>query len=567
MRVRKRLLLPILLIVSILLSACGTQSAELTYESARKWVEESTLDENGAYAVSEELMFALSNTEFTEPKNIIYMIGDGMGANIIQATQEKYAKELYGNQLAINYLTKMGTHSTYSASDKITDSAAGGTALATGQKTSNYTVGMDATYTINYKSVLELAAEKGKSTGIIATKSVTDATPASFTAHVEDRLMQNAIAKQQLEKIAEGTLDLVLGGGADYYEFFDNEDAFEVAEEKGMSYSDKWEDTLEDTLPLVGLYANDALNTTAAYLPTLAEMTDFALEKLSEDENGFFLMVEGSQIDTMAHDNDLEKEIHEMYQFDHAIAVAMRFVALHPDTLLIVTADHETGALYFPEEGYGKGETYVYLSDYHTSINVPVYALGYGIEALEGIKENTDIAGFVASVLGEEDFEQESVVTQLYDSKEGGVITLSFDETSSNVELLTSAEFLTDESLKDAFHTQLISVQNARALHVTVRNTGEEKVTLPALKIYTTGGALYEAISQYAYIEGGETLDLTYVLPVELWQKDAIDEVNSIQITYDTVADHAWKNTFGYGPEVAEFEIEKIFITERALEN
>ena len=556
MNFRKRLL-PILLIAFVLLSACGTQPAELTYESALKWVEESEVDENGNYAVSEELIFALSNTDFSAPKNIIYMIGDGMGENIIQATQEKYSDELYGKKLAINYLTKMGTQSTYSASDKITDSAAGGTALATGKKTSNYTVGMDTTHTINYKSVLELAAEKGKSTGIIATKSVTDATPAAFTAHVEDRLMQNAIAKQQLEKIADGTLDLVLGGGADYYEFFDNEDAFEAAEEKGMSYSDKWEDTLDDKLPLVGLYANDALKTTAAYLPTLAEMTDFAIEKLSEDENGFFLMVEGSQIDTMAHDNELDKEMYEMYQFDNAIAVAMRFVALHPDTLLIVTADHETGALYFPKEGYGSDKTHVYLSDYHTSINVPVYALGQGIDALEGIKENTDIAGFVADILGEADFEQKSVVTQLYDSQEGGTIKLSFDENKSNV------EFLTNESLTDTFHTKFISVKNARTLHFTVRNTREEKVMLPALKIYTTSGASYEAVPQYAYIEGKETLDLTYVFPVELWHNDAIDDVKSIQITYDTVADQAWKNTFSYGLEVAELEIEKIFITER----
>lgn len=533
MNIKKRTLLPILLILSILLSACGTQPAELTYESALKWVEESTLDENGHYAVSEELVFALQNTEFTAPKNIIYMIGDGMGANIIQATQEKYAEELYGNKLAINYLTQVGTQSTYSASDKITDSAAGGTALATGKKTSNYTVGMDKTHTTNFKSVLELAAEKGKSTGIIATKSVTDATPASFTAHVEDRLMQNEIAKQQLAKIADGTLDLVLGGGTEYYEFFDNEAEFDAAEEKGMSYSEKWEDTLDDKLPLVGLYAREALNTTAAYLPTLAEMTDLALNLLSKDENGFFLMVEGSQIDSMAHDNDLEKEIHEMYQFDNAIAVAMRYVALHPDTLLIVTADHETGGLYFPEEGYGEGKDYVYLSDYHTSINVPVYALGHGIKEIDTIKENTDIAGFVAEALGEDDFEQESTITKL------------------------SA---------DTLLAQLSTVKNARALHYVVKNTGAEKVTLPALKFQTTDGVTYDAVPQYAYIDAGETLTLTYVLPVELWQNNAFSKVCSVEMSYDVVADNAWKTTFGYDKLVGVLEIQEIYVTDRILE-
>ena len=534
MNIRKRTILPILLILTLLFSACGTQPEEMTYESALKWVEESTLDENGLYGVSEELVFALQSTEYTAPKNIIYMIGDGMGANIIQATQEKYTDELYGNRLAINYLTKVGTHSSYSASDKITDSAAGGTALATGQKTSNYTVGMDKKHTTNYKSVLDLAAEKGKSTGIIATKSVTDATPAAFTAHVEDRLMQNAIAKQQLVKIVAGTLDLVLGGGADYYEFFDNEKEFEAAEGKGMSYSDKWEDTLDDKLPLVGLYANDALNTTAAYIPTLAEMTDFALKQLSEDEDGFFLMVEGSQIDSMAHDNDLEKEIYEMYQFDNAIAVAMRYVALHPDTLLIVTADHETGGLYFPVEGYGDGKDYVYLSEEHTSVNVPVFALGYGIEELDTIKENTDVAGFVAAALGEDDFEQESSITKLDDVKD--------------------------------ILTQLASAKNVRAIHYVAKNTGAEKVTTPALKIQTTDGATYDAVPQYAYIDAGESLTLTYILPVELWQDNAFAKVSSVELSYEVVAENAWKTTFGYDKLVGELEIQEIYITDRVLE-
>lgn len=553
---RKGIVVSLFLIVCILFSGCTVKPAAITYESAIEWLGDSSPDENGVYKVTEELVVALQNTEFTEPKNIIYMIGDGMGANIIQATQEKYENDLYGNKLAINYLTHVGTQSTYSSSDKITDSAAGGTALASGQKTSNYTVGMNPEYTKDYKSVLELAAEKGKSTGIVVTKSVTDATPAAFTAHVEDRKMQNAIAKQQLEKILDGSLDLVLGGGSEYYEYFDNETVFEAAEDNGMSYSKKWEDTLDDKLPLVGLYASDALNTTASYIPTLTEMTDFALNLLSEDENGFFLLVEGSQIDTKAHANVLDKEIQEMYQFDSAIAIAMRFVALHPDTLLIVTADHETGGLYFPKEGYGEENDYIYLSGDHTSVNVPVFALGHGIDELGGIMENTDVAGFVASVLGEDEFEQESVVTKLYDGKESGTITLSFDENSSSEELLT-----------DEISAKLDSVQNARAIHLLVRNKGKDTVSLPALKIQTDTGIPHDIVSQYAYINSGETLVLTYILPVALWQNNALSNVNSILISYDTVSDNSWKSIFGYYTEVAELEITEISVTDRGLEN
>ena len=550
----KRILLPLLLAFTLLFSGCSSEPAELTYESSLEWLEKSKPDADGYYAVSEQLLFALQNTTYTEPKNIIYMIGDGMGANIIQATQEKHANDLYGNKLAINYLTQVGTHSSYSATNQITDSGAGGTALATGHKTANYTIGMNIDHTVNYKSVLELAAEKGKSTGIVVTKSVTDATPATFTAHVEDRLLQKEIANQQLQKIIDGTLDLVLGGGSEYYEHFSNDSVFDEAESKGMSYGERWNDTVEDKLPLVGLYARDALLTSSPVTPTLAEMTELALGLLSEDENGFFLLVEGSQIDSMAHDNDLEKQIYEMHQFDSAIAVAMKYVALHPDTVLIITADHETGCLYFPEEGYGKGDSYTYLYDDHSCINVPVYALGHGIDALGGIMENTDIAGFVASLLGEDDFGQDSVVTKLYDDQTNGTRKFSFDETN------TYADLFTEEML-----SKINTAQNVRAIHFTVRNAGAEKVTLPALKIQTSDGTTYDAIPQYAYINAGETLDLTYVLPIELWQDNAMANVTSIQISYDVVPANSWKTTLGYEKEVAELEIGQILITERVL--
>lgn len=542
MKSKKKIIVSIFLIMTMVLSGCN--ATEPGPEPEVK------------YGVTEQLIVSLQETEFTEPKNIIYMIGDGMGANIIQATQEKYANELYGGKLAINYLNKIGTHSSYSASDKTTDSAAGGTALATGHKTANYTVGLNVDHTISYKSVLELAAEKGKSTGIVVTKSVTDATPATFTAHVEDRKMQNEIAKQQLQKIVDGTLDLVLGGGSEYYEYFDNEVVFEEAESKGMTYSKKWEDTKDDKLPLVGLYARDALLTTSPIVPSLAEMTDFALDLLSEDENGFFLLVEGSQIDTEGHDNDLNGQLHEMYQFDCAIAVVMEFIASHPDTVLIVTADHETGGLYFPEEGYGNGDKYVYLYDDHSFINVPVYALGYGIDSLGGIMENVDLAGFVASLMGEENFAQESVVKEIHNDQTNGNFTFSFDENR------ISYEMFSEEML-----AKIDSIKNARAIHFSLTNKGTEKVTLPALKLQTTAGVTYDAIPQYAYINAGETLDLTYVLPVELWQDNAMSDISSVQITYEVVETQSWKTIFGYEKEVVEVEIGTISVTERGLEN
>ena len=545
----------VLLIVIVIFSGCSKEETRKGYEDAIANLQQTAINEDGVYEVTEDLLMVLHNTEFTEPQNIIYMIGDGMGENVIQATQEVYAEELYENKLAMNHLTKVGTQSTYSANSKITDSAAGGTALATGKKTSNYTVAMDKECISSYETVLELAAEKGKSTGIIATKSVTDATPAAFTTHVEDREMQVEIAGQQLKKIAEGTLDLILGGGKDYYENSENAEAFSNAEAMGMSYNLRWEDAVEDKLPLVGLFAGDALNTVDSNTPTLTEMTDLALQLLSQDKNGFFLMVEGSQIDTKAHANLIDKEVYEVHQFDSAVAVAMKFVALHPDTVLIVTADHETGGLYFPQEGYVESGKHIYNTGDHTNLNVPVYAVGYGTNKLGGIMENTDIAGFVASLLGEEDFEQKSEIKVLYDTRKSKGIKMSFDVDISSRELLTKE-----------MKASMCKVKNARAIHLTIKNLGKEKVSVPALKFSGNFLEVYEAVSQGDYIDAGETLQLTYVLPIELWNDNMISNIDSIQVTYDAVSDNAWRPIFGYYVEEAEIEIQEIAITERDLE-
>jgi hypothetical protein len=125
----------------------------------------------------------------------------------------------------------------------------------------------------------------------------------------------------------------------------------------------------------------------------------------------------------------------------------------------------------------------------------------------------------------------------------------------------TSAELFTEEML-----AKLDAVKNARALHLTVTNTGSQKVTLPALKLQNPDGTTYDAIPQYAYINAGETLDLTYVLPVELWQDNVIADVNSIQMTYEVVDANSWKNKFGYEKEVANLEVGEIFVTDRVLE-
>lgn len=383
--------------------------------------------------VNDALLQAIYNEEFTEPKNVIYMIGDGMGFNSVAATEQIYKEQLYQNKLALNTLPVQSSQSTYSTVE-VTDSAAGGTALATGTKTSNGTIAMNPDWTVSYKTLLELAAEKGMSTGLVATKSITDATPAAFSAHVQHRIFQEEIAQHQLQKFADGSLDLALGGGTAYYEAEENQEYLQSAKDAGLSYTTSWEDAKNANLPLAGLFASSELDTTQT--PSIAEMTDFALNKLSADENGFFLMIEGSQIDIGSHSNDLDYMSYELYQFDIAVSIAMRYVALNPDTVLVITADHETGGLKLPENlSPDNVHKSYYTTSGHTGVNVPVFALGGGSEQLAGINDNTDIAKFAARCMGEVEFGSVNESKELI-----GELKVAFKVAEERMEVTDGAE-------------------------------------------------------------------------------------------------------------------------------
>lgn len=562
---RIALLLAIALVVSVIISSCGVESNVDTKKDAQKYetavanLKKTGLNEDGTYTVTEDLIVAIENEEFKAAKNIIYMIGDGMGANIIEVAQRYYTSDLYNDTLAINNLPSFGYQSTYSASHQVTDSAAGGTALSTGYKTTNEVIGMNKDATENYKNVLELAAEKGKSTGIVATKSVTDATPASFSAHVSSRSLNAQIAYQQLEKIAGGSLDIVLGGGSSHYETADNKTIFEEAKENGMTYTTGWEETKEAEMPLVGLFATEHMDTTNEELPTLAEMTDLALKHLSEDKSGFFLMVEGSQIDSYGHEENLEREAEEMYAFDQAIAIAMRFVALNPDTVLIITADHETGGIKLPDE-YKKGElSGEYSSGNHSYTQVPVYALGYDTEKLDVIKENTDIAIFVASLMGEDEFGQTSKNHLIFDGDKKAQRKVILDNNSNastgkdHVKLVFDKSSSEIKLLVDKLKFDATDIKNARKMSLVIKNTSEETIKAPALK-YVTENRNFDILFDYCtYIKPGETKEVTYILKETWWVDDACDALSEVVIFYNNSTDKT-------------LDLYDVYITERALE-
>jgi hypothetical protein len=286
--------------------------------------------------------------------------------------------------------------------------------------------------------------------------------------------------------------------------------------------------------------------------PTVAEMTEFALEKLSEDKNGFFLMVEGSQIDTKAHENTYAYEAKEMYDFDCAIGVALKYVALHPDTVLVITADHETGGLHLLKDVTDDGsDNFLYTTDGHTSIQVPVYAIGAGVEALDAIQDNVDVARFVASLLWEMDFGQQSEITSLFDGN------MPYKVSFGEEDILWS--------LPDNITKKLSGVVNARAIHIKVKNVSGEKVHLPSLVIQ--GKKTIFVAPQSDYLENKSEMVLTYVLPVECWEDNALASIQSMALSYQSSDVSDWKvRLLGSDLENAMFKISEVWVTDRKLE-
>ncbi|MFQ6088816.1 MAG: alkaline phosphatase [Candidatus Methanofastidiosia archaeon] len=279
-----------------------------------------------------------------ETKSVILMIGDGMGDAHLRMASLYSGKELFIDTLPI--LSKVKTNSFDS---EITDSAAAATAMATGYKTNNNMISMSSDGT-PLKTILELAKEKGKSTGLVTTTRITHATPAAFAAHNVSRYNEEEILKDYLEN----EVDVLFGGGLEYFlsgERKDGIDYLEKFREKGYEVLRTRNellsaDTSQDA-KLLGLFAKSHMSYVFenSSQPTLSEMTKVALERLSKDEDGFLLMIEGGRIDHASHENDALKAIEEILAFDEAVGVAIEFAKSERDVLLIVTADHETGGL------------------------------------------------------------------------------------------------------------------------------------------------------------------------------------------------------------------------------
>jgi len=333
--------------------------------------------------------FLLANFSCTtEPdvpkvKNIILLIGDGMG------TAQVYAGMTANHgHLNIERCPVVGFQKTYSANSFVTDSGASGTAISTGTKTKNGSIAVDTSGN-PVKTILEYAEDHGYVTGLVATSTITHATPASFIAHNVNRGKYEEIAQDFLET----EIELIIGGGEDH--FNNREDGLDLIE----SFEDKGYTFIRDISEIDNSSERTVCLTSGEALPpvhergenVLSDATKIAINYLSR-KGSFFLMVEGSQIDWAAHDNNTQGIIGEVLDFDKAVGEALDFASKNKQTLVIVTADHETGGMGinggdFPEGTVEAG----YTTDGHTGVMVPVFAYGPHAESFAGIYENTDL--------------------------------------------------------------------------------------------------------------------------------------------------------------------------------
>ncbi|MCJ7820914.1 MAG: alkaline phosphatase [Bacteroidales bacterium] len=332
------------------------------------------------------ISFSSAKKEKDKPVNLIIFIGDGMGVDQVYA-----GMTASGFNMTFPAFPVTGFSITYSANRYITDSAAGATAISTGEKTNNGMIGVRPDST-DIETIFEIAKSKGMSTGVVCTSPVTHATPASFIAHNVSRSNYEAIA----EDFLKGTADVFIGGGKNH--FTARKDGIDLtANLKAMGYEVVY--TLDDLRKassprLAGLLAGVDMPSIAGGRDTeyLAVATSKAIETLSKNPKGFVLMVEGSQIDYAGHDNNIDNNINEVIDMDRAVAVAYDYALKSKNTLIVVTADHETGGLTLTggniQSKVVKGS---YSSKGHTAVMVPVFAFGPGSEAFAGVQQNTDL--------------------------------------------------------------------------------------------------------------------------------------------------------------------------------
>ena len=328
-----------------------------------------------------------------EVRNVVIMIGDGMGLE-----QVSCAWVLNHGRLNFDSFPYVGLSRTWCTDALITDSGAGGTALAAGKKTAMNHVGTAAD-TTDLPSVLVKAKRLGKKTGIAVTCHFADATPCDFACHNEYRYNQEDL----IADYVECGVDYLSGGGTDWFTDVKRTDGRNIMSEMaeaGYTVATTEEALLAAPLPVIGILSPDNLPVAKERGDLFRHTVTHGLDILSREsgDKGFVMMVEGSCIDDWLHGNDIAKAMEELLDFDRTIGDVLEWAAADAHTLVVVTADHSTGCLTLQDGDLDKGEIGVFFaSESHNGIAVPIYAWGPGSDRFTGIRENDDWGQIIAS--------------------------------------------------------------------------------------------------------------------------------------------------------------------------
>ena len=375
------ILLSIILIFSF--TSCGITEPEGWYTE-------------GEITITKKQVQKIVNSDFAAPKNVILIIGDGMGINDITLAEDN-VNGVYDFGLVLNQIENHGLATTHSADSEVTDSAASATALSTGVKTNNTRIAKDANGN-DLKTMAETAREAGKKVGIITDEDLSGATPTAFTVHNISRDNRKELANAMVEfkpdvlmcKDYIGTSALL---EKEARKIFDNE--YLVAKNfkrfKEVLDSDK---NCEKSF--FGFL--EGYSPVASY--NLAQCAEVALKRLN-NENGFFLMIESSGTDKFGHNNNINGKLNSVVTLDRTVAAVLKFMYNNPDTVLVITSDHETGGVKLPTGS--EGLTDLITVDGHTATPVGVFAVGKGTEYFKDkTVDNTDIAKFLIKALSGE---------------------------------------------------------------------------------------------------------------------------------------------------------------------
>lgn len=379
-------------------SSNSSQATDTTSASQSETSAESVSTEENKEKL-EWVDYAEYNLEEDVPaKNVILMIGDGMGKEIIRGSEV-----VKGDKLVMSGMKYKTTVTTYSQSvtdgnAEYTDSAASATAISTGVKTLNGYVGLDSKGE-KLETICEYAQSLDMETGLVARQVVSHATPAGMVAHNSSRDNYQQI----LREMVRSDVNVLFGGGSQYYK---NKKVKNTVDECGYKYISSEEELNalnKDDDKVLGMFAYDNMGA-ADMSPSLKKMTSKALDMLDNDK-GFFLMVEGSNIDSYEHNGNMEQVLGQMQGFDQTVDFVLQWAEEHPGTLVIVTADHETGGVKLPDNPKPEDiNDSCFTSDgKHTNADVWLFASGAQSKELceKDVIDNTDIAKYMRKVLAD----------------------------------------------------------------------------------------------------------------------------------------------------------------------